>query len=267
MTMDIVVVTGASGGLGRAMSQRLSDEGYAVVVHYASNRAGADELVSTVRDAGGQAWSVHADLELDDGIDSLVGEVERLVGDDSHRQLIALVNNASSMLSPEFGQTSGSDFDAYFALNVRAPLILTQRLAPLMPVGGSVVNLSSAAVHFASPNDIAYAMSKAALEAMTVHAAPALARRGIRVNTIIPGFTDNGHPFFKDPKILSHMSSFAAMGGVASPEVVADAVSFLVSDRASRTTGASLDVSGGSTIGARNQVAGGVSLRRLRESK
>jgi 3-oxoacyl-[acyl-carrier protein] reductase len=266
MTMDIAVITGATGGLGRAMTRRLSDDGFAVVVHYASNRTGADELVATLGNAGGTAWSIQADLATDDGIDSLVEGVERIVGQDSCRRLGALVNNASCMLSPPFGQTNGSDFDAYFALNVRAPLILTQRLSSLMPSGSSVVNVSSAAAHFASPNDIAYAMSKAALEAMTVHAAPALAGRGIRVNSVIPGFTDNGHPVFKDHAILDHMSSFAAMGGVATPGVVADAVGFLVSEHASRTTGVSLDVSGGSTIGARSNGAGGISLRAVRET-
>ena len=166
------------------------------------------------------------------------------------------------MLSPSFAATSASDFDRYFSLNVRAPFMLTRHLAELMVEGGSVVNVSSAAAHFSSPNDITYAMSKAALEAMTVHAAPELARRGIRINTVIPGFTDNGHPAFDDPNVLAHMSSFAVMGGVASPSVVADAVSFLVSDQSSRTTGSSLDVSGGSTIGARPSGPGIFSLRQ-----
>jgi len=262
MSARVAVVTGASGGIGRAIASRLARDDHAVVVHYATNRSAARELVDALRDAGVSAWAVPADLATETGIESAVTMIQDIINEDLGRRLSVVVNNASLMLSPSFGETSVSDFDRYFAVNIRAPFVLTQRLADLMVDGASVVNISSAAAHFSSPNDIAYAMTKAALEAMTMHAAPSLARRGIRINTVIPGFTDNGHPAFDDPHVLAHMSSFAVMGGVAAPEVVADAVSFLVSDRASRTTGASLDVSGGSTIGGRPSGTGTVSLRQ-----
>ena len=96
-----------------------------------------------------------------------------------------------------------------------------------------------------------YAMSKAALEAMTFHAAEALAARGIRINTVMPGFTDNGHEAFENLKVRDFMSSFSVLGGVASPVNIADAIAFLISDAAARTTGSVLDVSGGSALGRR----------------
>ena len=124
--------------------------------------------------------------------------------------------------------------------------------------GGSIVNISSASAHFSSPGDIIYAMTKAALESFTRNVAEAVADRGIRANVVIPGFTDNGHPAFSDDRVRQYMSSFSVLGGVADPETVAEAVRFLISDRSRRTTGASIDVTGGSTLGARGSRGGSV---------
>ncbi|GAA1532350.1 SDR family oxidoreductase [Brevibacterium picturae] len=91
----------------------------------------------------------------------------------------------------------------------------------------------------------------------------ALAACETRVNTVVPGFTDNGHPLFSDPGAREHMSDHTALGGVAEPAVVAEGLAFLLSDRSRRTTGSILDVSGGSRLGYRGG-ASGVSLRSLR---
>lgn len=138
----------------------------------------------------------------------------------------ALVNNATRLLGPSFGETTPAQFDAYFALNARAPFLLAQELCRRMTAGGGVVNVSSASAHFSSPGDIVYAMSKAALESLTRNMAEAAAARGIRVNTVVPGFTDNGHPGFHDPAVRSYMGSFAVLGGVSAPEDVAEGVRF-----------------------------------------
>lgn len=261
MTRRVAVITGASGGIGRCIALRLAEQGFAVVAHCAQNVVAAERLVREIRDGGGQAWVAKSDLRTEPGVE----ELRRIVGDilsaSPELRLTAVVNNASLMLGPRFGDVDAGTFDDYFRLNARAPLLITQALTPMMGDGGSVVNISSAASHFASPGDIVYAMSKSALEAFSRHAAPALAKAGVRINTVIPGFTDNGHPAFQDRTVREHMSSFAAMGGIAEPDHVADAVAFLVSEHAARTTGASLDVSGGSTIGARASSGPTMSLR------
>jgi len=118
-----------------------------------------------------------------------------------------------------------------------------------MRTGGSIVNISSAGAHFSSPGDIVYSMTKAAVESLTANAAEALAPLGIRINNVVPGFTDNGHPAFQIPQAREYMSSFAVLGDVSQPGAVADAVGFLLSGRASRTTGSTLDASGGSILG------------------
>jgi 3-oxoacyl-[acyl-carrier protein] reductase len=156
-------------------------------------------------------------------------------------------------------EVTADDFDMFMAVNARAPLLLTQRLGSRMLSGGSIVNVSSMGAQFSSPGDIVYAMSKAALESLTLHAAQAFATRGIRINTVIPGFTDNGNPAFADPRTLAYMSGYSSLGGVAQADAVADGVAFLVSDASRRTTGASLDVSGGGLLGSHpNRIAGSV---------
>jgi len=259
---ELAIVTGATGGIGRVIARELAKAGFDIVVHYASREEDALRIAGSVRRLGARAWPVKADLASPEGVQEFSEDVAELMRIGEDLRLSVLVNNASHMLSPSFGSITSSSFDDFFSLNVRAPLLLTQCFAALMVDGSSIVNVSSAAAHFASPNDLVYAMSKNALEAMTRHAAPALAAKGIRINAVIPGFTDNGHPAFQDDAVRAHMGSFAVMGGVADPQVVADAVAFLVS-AASRTTGSTLDVSGGSTIAARPRSESSLSLRAI----
>lgn len=247
----LAVVTGATGGIGRAIARVLSADGYGVLAQYATNVAGAEALRAEITGGGGACWLVRADLGSRGGVAGVVEAVDEVLAAHPGLRVGALVNNAGKLLGPGFFQATPEAFEEYFALNVKAPFFLAQQVAARMSSGGSIVNLSSAAAHFSSPGDIVYAMSKAALESLTKNAAQALASEGIRINTVVPGFTDNGHDAFKIPQLREHMSSFAVLGGISEPGTVADAVAFLVSDRAARTTGATLDVSGGSTLGAR----------------
>lgn len=259
----IAVVTGASGGIGRAIALRLSEEGYAIVAHYRTQENAVEELRERIAGSGGICWPARADLATVDGVQEIVRQVIDVLDTRPDLALKGLVNNAAQLLGPSFASATADEFDAYFAINTRAPLLLTQALVNLMPPGGSVVNISSAGAHFSSPGDIVYAMSKAAIESFTKNAAQALAERAIRINAVIPGFTDNGHAAFHDPDVRAHMSSYSVLGDVSEPATVAEAVAFLLSDRAQRTTGSLLDVSGGSTLGARVRSANSISLRAV----
>lgn len=258
MADDIVVITGATGGIGREISRSLGRSGKVVVAHYRQNHAEATELARSLGSEGISCHPIDADLATDAGLARVVSSIDDLLSRNPSYCLHALVNNAAALLGPSFLEASPTQFDAYFALNVRAPFFLSQQLATRMRPGGGIVNISSASAHFSSPGDIVYAMSKAALESLTRNMAEAIAPLGLRVNTVIPGFTDNGHPAFDRPEVLDYMSTFAVLSGVATPDVVADAVEFLISDKASRTTGATLDVSGGSTLSTRGSRSGTV---------
>lgn len=247
----LAVVTGASGGIGRVIALRLHDAGYAVVAQYSRNAGSAKSLKAEIESDGGHCVLAKADLATAHGLQELVEAVDAALESTPHLKLQALVNNAARLLGPSFETATIDQFDQFFALNTRAPFFLTQMLAERMAQGGSIVNISSAGAHFSSPTDIVYAMSKAAVESLTVNAAEALAGRQIRINTVIPGFTDNGHEAFKNPDILAYLSGFSILGGVSTPTFVAEAILFLLSESAGRTTGTTLDVSGGSTLGAR----------------
>lgn len=249
--VPLTVVTGGTGGIGRAICLRLIRDGHYVVCQYGSEEAKAAGLCSDVKGEGGRISTVKADLTSADGLFDLTENVRSLLDDEPSLSLTGLVNNAASLVGPSFSDTTENDFDRYFALNTRAPFFLAQRLSLLMRAGGSIVNVSSVATRFSSSGDIVYAMSKAALEALSFHAAESLAERGIRINTVMPGFTDNGNPVFQNAAARAYMGSYSVLGDVGTPQNVADAVAFLLSDSSSRTTGALLDVSGGSALGRR----------------
>jgi len=254
-TKRVVVVTGATGGIGSAVCRTLSREGYAVVAHYRGSHDKARELGESLAQEGHVCHLVNSDLSVDAGVDDLVGYVDDLLAKQSSHSLVALVNNAAKLLGPSFFDATSEQFDEYFRLNAKAPFFLSQQFSLRMPPGASVVNVSSASAHFSSPGDIVYAMTKATVESLTKNMAEAVASRGIRVNAVIPGFTDNGHHAFQDPTVREYMSGFAVLGDISTPETVADAIAFLLSDKAGRTTGSMLDVSGGSTLSARGHRA------------
>jgi len=247
----LAVVTGASGGIGGTTALRLHAAGYVVIAHFSNNIASATSIKNEIEADGGRCILARADLATADGLESLVSDVDAVLAANPQYELRALVNNAARLLGPSFDRATIEQFDDYFALNTRAPFFLSQALAERMTPGGSIVNISSAGAHFSSPTDIVYAMSKAAVESLTVNAAEALAVRQLRINTVIPGFTDNGHEAFRNPEVLAYLSTFAVLGGVSATATVAEAIYFLLSDSAGRTTGTTLDVSGGSTLGAR----------------
>jgi 3-oxoacyl-[acyl-carrier protein] reductase len=246
----IVVVTGATGGIGRAICRTLAEDGYTILACYNTNHDAASRQSEEQSRRGHKVHFLSADLSTLTGIASLLACLDELMDQRGYTPH-GLVNNAAKLLGPSFKEATPEQFDAFFNANSRAPFFLTQGIVQRMTAGGSIVNISSASAHFSSPGDIVYAMTKAALESFTRNVAEAVAERGIRANVVIPGFTDNGHPAFSDDRIRAYMSSFSVLGGVADPSTVAEAVSFLISDRSKRTTGASIDVTGGSTLGAR----------------
>ncbi|GAB3153045.1 SDR family oxidoreductase [Microbacterium neimengense] len=247
----LAVVTGATGGIGREICVSLARAGHDLLAQFHVDAEGARTLAADVAAEGGRCRVVAADLSGAEGIAVVLEAAAEELSRPDVLGLRALINNAAKLLGPSFSTATLADFDAYFAVNTRAPFFLAQQLVPKMSRGSSIVNVSSASAHFSSPGDIIYAMSKAAVESMTRNMAEAVADRAIRVNAIIPGFTHNGHPAFANEEALAYMSSFSVLGGVAEPKHIADAVLFLVSSASARTTGAILDVSGGSTLGAR----------------
>ncbi|MFB8009737.1 SDR family NAD(P)-dependent oxidoreductase [Nocardia sp. NPDC056000] len=243
------LVTGASRGIGRAIALRLAADGATVAVHYGSNKEAADRTVEEIRAKGGRAFAVRAELGAPSGIDDLFdGLAAGLAGG----QLDILVNNAGGGGGGgSIEQLTPADTDRLFAVNVSAPLFITQRALPLLADGGRIVNISSCAPRIAAPSQVAYAMTKGALDVLTKTLAVQLGPRGITVNSVAPGATETeGMAAFLDanPGARAQMSAMTALGRMGQTADVADVVAFLASHDARWVTAAVIDVSGGSAI-------------------
>jgi 3-oxoacyl-[acyl-carrier protein] reductase len=242
LTGKTALVTGASRGIGQAIARRLAEDGAQVAVHYSGNVDGAKETVEAILASGGEAFSVHAEFGVDGDVDLLLEQVwDGLAG----RSLDILVNNAAW-----FGGTvedvTPETFDLCCATNMRAPLFLILQALPRMSDGGHIVNLSSSVTRMVVP-EIAYSMSKGAIDVMTRSLAPHLGKRNITINAVSPGVTDTRWNAWvhTDEDRAGQLADMTALGRVGEPEDIAAVVAFLASDEARWVTGHVLDASGG----------------------
>ncbi|MFL6126523.1 SDR family oxidoreductase [Actinophytocola sp.] len=250
LTGRTALVTGASRGMGRAIARRLADDGALVAVHYATNADLADEVVTLIEKDGGRAFAVQADLGTPDGVDVLFdGLAEGLTERTGSTELDILVNNAGVMGGTPAGETTPEQFDRLMAVNAKAPFFIIQRAMAHLADGARIVNISSGLTRVANPDEIAYAMSKGAVEQLALHFAKVLAPRGITINTVAPGITRNGNPVFDIPEAVEQMARLSAFNRVGEPEDVADVVAFLASADARWMTGAFVDATGGTLLG------------------
>lgn len=244
------LVTGSSRGIGRATAIRLGREGALVAVHYATNEEAADETVATIEKEGGRAFPVRAELGTPGDVHELfVGLEQGLKDRTGDTTLDIVVNNAGFSDSKDPETVTSEEFDRLYRVNAKAPFFIVQRALGLLPRGGRIINISSGLTRVANPQEIAYAMTKAAVEQISLHFAKYLAPRGITVNSVAPGITNNGSAVFDIPEAVEQMAQFSAFKRVGEAGDVADVVAFLATDEARWITGAFIDASGGTLLG------------------
>jgi NAD(P)-dependent dehydrogenase (short-subunit alcohol dehydrogenase family) len=249
----IVLITGASRGIGKATALALAAAGARVLLHFGKSKEAALELQQQIVTEGGRADLLEASLETLDGVEQLVSQVQKLAGDG----LDVVVLNAGISKAGSMESHTPEDFDNLFATNVRAPFFLVQKLIPSLKDGSSVIVTTSLVAKYSpgesgasgSPSLPAYAATKGALETLVRHWAAQLGVRGIRVNAVSPGViaTDMSN-FTKTEGGRSLALSMQALKRIGQADDVADVIAFMASDKSRWITGASIPVDGGSKL-------------------
>ena len=245
LTGKTALVTGASRGIGRASALALARMGAQVLVHYGRGAKEADNVVAEIRKGGGRADAIAADLAAADGPHKLARQVRGIIGD----RLDILVANAGISKAATIEETTVGDFDALFAVNVRAPFFLVQQLLPILHEGSSVVLVSSLAARAVVGTIPAYAATKGAIDTLVKHLASALGQRGVRVNAVAPGVVATEmSSFTKTDAGREYALGLQTFKRLAEPEDVGDVVAFLASSDARWITGDTIHVDGGSKL-------------------
>jgi NAD(P)-dependent dehydrogenase (short-subunit alcohol dehydrogenase family) len=238
----LALITGSSRGIGRAIAQRLAADGAEIAVHYGSRKSDGDETVQAIRDGGGKAFTVQADL-------ASIGEIEAMFTElDRHfPALDILVNNAGIAPSGYIEDATPAEFDRIVATNLRGPYFITQHALKRMNRGsGRIINLSSNCTRVAYPEVSIYGLTKAGIQNMTLGLAQQLGKRGITVNTVVPGIVDTEmNASWLSPATKDFVAGITALGRLGEVEEIASVVAFLASDQASWVTGQSIEASGG----------------------
>jgi 3-oxoacyl-[acyl-carrier protein] reductase len=237
----VALVTGASRGIGRAIAERLSQEGAAVAINYERSAEEARKLVGELTAAGGQAVALQGDI-------GKVSEIIRLFDETMARfgKLDILVNNAGLMITKPVTAVSEAEYDRIFAVNVKGVFFACQQAATRLADGGRIINLSSSTTVRMMPSYAAYVATKGAVEQLTRSLAGELGPRRITVNVISPGPTET--ELFTAGKTAEQISQFAraaALGRLGQPEEIAEVVAFLASEAATWITGQNIRVNGG----------------------
>ncbi|MFF4354984.1 SDR family NAD(P)-dependent oxidoreductase [Streptomyces sp. NPDC001530] len=249
LTGKTALVTGASRGIGRAIAERLGSDGARVIVHYGRQETAAKETVAAIEAKDGQAIAVRAEFGTDEALDTLFTGLEAAL---AGKPLDILVNNAGIATGMEgsIDLVTEETFDRVFAVNVRAPLFVSKRALPLMRDGGRIINVSSPSSRIANP-DLAYSMTKGAVDVLSRSLAYLVGSRGITVNSVAAGITETDiTAWLRDNEpVRAALSSLTTLGRIGQPEDIADAVAFLASDDGRWVTGHVLDATGGFFLG------------------
>ena len=235
---QVALVTGSSRGIGRAVALELAREGYDVCVNYLQHREAAESLVSQLREMGGEAIAVQADVADSRAVEDMVRQTEDALG-----PVTLLVNNAGISWYGLFQDTDDSTWDRVLAVNLTGARNAARAVLPRMisEKAGCIINISSSRDRMSQPRTESYTAAKGGISALTHGLAASFAGR-VRVNSVSPGWIDTEDAGFYGPDADQHPA-----GRVGTPEDIARVVLFLASDQAGFITGQDICVDGGMT--------------------
>lgn len=240
-TQKVAIVTGASGGIGAAVAERLGKDGFVVVVNYSGNAASAEAVVARIAAAGGRAVAAQADIADPQAVRRMFDSTETAFG-----RVDVLINNAGVMALAIIADSDDALFDRQIAVNLKGTFNTLREAARRLRDGGRIVNFSSSVVGLLQPTYGVYAGTKAAVEAMTPILAKELRGRNITVNAIAPGPTAT--KLFLDGKpqdVIDRLAKLPPLERLGQPEDIADAVAFLVGPDGAWINGQTLRANGG----------------------
>jgi 3-oxoacyl-[acyl-carrier protein] reductase len=240
-SQKVAIVTGGSKGIGRAIAERLSAAGLAIVVNYAHDDKAAEAVADSIRSGGGQAVAVRADLGQPTAAAELFDAAERAFG-----AVDVLVNNAGAMTLGGVAEFDDAAFERLVTTNLGGPFRMMREGARRLRPGGRIINLSSTVVGLYQPRYGAYAATKAGVEALTHVLAKELGARGVTVNAVAPGPVET--ELFLNGKSPDEVRAIVAMnpqGRLGRPEDIAEVVSFLASPEGGWVSGQVIRANGG----------------------
>jgi len=239
----IVLITGGSRGIGAATAKHLAQQGYSICINYLSNKEAANKVVTDIKNHGGKAIAIQADVSNEEEVLTLFKTIDENVG-----QLTHLVNNAGILL-PQMKVTemSAQRINKILTTNVTSYFLCAKEAIKRMKNGGSIVNVSSAASRLGAPNEyVDYAASKGAIDSFTTGLSLEVASQNIRVNGVRPGFIHTDmHADGGEANRIERVKSLIPLQRGGTPEEVASAIAFLLSEQASYITGSFIELAGG----------------------
>lgn len=240
----IAVVTGASKGIGAGIAKGFAAEGATVVVNYASSKEDAERVITEIKEKGGKAIAVQADVSKAADVRRLFAETRKAFG-----KLDVLVNNAGIYEFSTLAEITEEQFHRLFNTNVLGLILATQEAAKLFgPAGGSIINIGSTASQVTPPATAVYTATKGAVDAITHVLAKELGPKNIRVNSINPGMveTEGVHTGgFIGSEFQKQLEAQTPLGRIAQPHDIAPIAVFLASEDSGWLTGETLLASGG----------------------
>jgi 3-oxoacyl-[acyl-carrier protein] reductase len=243
LTGKVAIVTGASKGIGAAIARALGAQGASVVVNYASSKEGAEKVAETIRESGGKAIAVKADVSKAKEAQALIDDTLKEFG-----RLDVLVNNSGVYEFAPIEAITEESFDRLFNVNVRGLLLVTQAAVKHLPEGGSIINIGSGVTRLTPPNSAVYTATKGAVDGITGVLSRELGPRKIRVNSLNPGMveTEGTHSAgFIGSDFEKQLTAQVPFGRVGQPQEIADIAVFLASPESRWLTGETLLASGG----------------------